>query len=440
MNDRGDVLYDVVVIGGGPAGMIAAGRAASFGKSVMLVEKNEKLGKKLFITGKGRCNVTNNTDNASIMKNVVSNPRFLYSAFNLFDSSSLMDFFESLGVSLKTERGGRVFPASDMSGDIIDALKLYMKQGGVNVKLNTVVKNITNINSGYILEMQASEKKPESECFRSRLSKIDKAAGSENYIKEFKSVIIATGGLSYPSTGSTGDGFRFAKNFGHTVIPVFPSLVPLITMEDWVKDLEGLSLKNVRLKTDGFNELGEMMFTSDGLTGPLTLSASAYVCDKLDKPKEFFIDLKPGLDFEILDARVLRDFSESQNKDFENALGKLFPARLISTIVKLSEIEPTKKVNMITKAERRRFVRLIKALPITVTATNGFREAVITKGGVNVKEINPSSLMSKKVPGLYFAGEVLDVDALTGGYNLQIAFSTGYLAGSSAGMYLEGQK
>ena len=404
------MLFDVVVIGGGPAGMIAAGRAASFGKRVWLVEKNEKLGKKLFITGKGRCNVTNYVDNAALMKNVVSNPRFLYSAFNSFDSESLISFFESLGVPLKTERGGRVFPASDKSGDIIDALKLYMKQGGVKVKLNTLVKNLSVAKDGF---------------------KIDG-------MFECKSVIIATGGLSYPSTGSTGDGYRFAENLGHTITPVSPSLVPLKTAESWVQDLEGLSLKNVRLRTDGFNELGEMMFTSDGITGPLTLSASAFVCDKLDSPKEFFIDLKPGLDIDTLDARILRDFSDCQNKDFENALGKLFPGRLISTIVKLSEIEPSKKVNTITKAERQRLVRLIKALPLTVVATNGFKEAVITKGGVNVKEINPSNLMSKKSPGVFFAGEMLDVDALTGGYNLQIAFSTGYLAGSSAGIYLEG--
>ena len=415
--------------------MIAAGRAASLGKSVYLLEKNEKLGKKLYITGKGRCNITNNSDISEQMKNIMTNQRFLYSALNFFDSSSLMDFFESLGVPLKTERGGRVFPVSDKSGHVIDGLKSYLKQGRVKIKLNTEVKNITFLNYGFKLELQTSEKNSASESLRPHQPKMIKASGGEYCIKESKSVIVATGGLSYPSTGSTGDGFRFAKSFGHTVTPVFPSLVPLKTTESWVPNLEGLSLKNIRMKTEGFNELGEMMFTSDGITGPLTLGASAYICDKLESPKKFFIDLKPGLDFETLDARILRDFADSQNKDFENAIGKLFPGRLISTIVQLSEIESSKKVNTITKTERLNLVRLIKSLPLTVTATNGFKEAVITKGGVNVKEVNPSNLMSKKVPGLFFAGEVLDVDALTGGYNLQIAFSTGFLAGSSAGIY-----
>ena len=388
--------------------MMAAGQAASFGRNVILLEKNEKLGKKLYITGKGRCNVTNNADKAGIMKNVVSNPRFLHSAVSLFDSESLMSFFDSLGVQLKIERGGRVFPKSDKSSDIIDGLKSFVKLGGAKVKLNTAVKNLAVIKGGF---------------------KIDD-------ICECRSLIIATGGLSYPSTGSTGDGFRFAKSFGHSLTPVFPSLVPLKTVENWVQDLEGLTLKNVRLKTEGYDDLGEMMFTSDGITGPLVLSASAYVCNKLNTPKEFYIDLKPGLDFETLDARILRDFAQCPNKDFENALSKLFPGRLISTIVQLSEIGPNKKVHAITKFERLRLARLIKNLPLTISATNGFKEAVITKGGVNVKEINPSNLMSKKVSGLFFAGEMLDVDALTGGYNLQIAFSTGYLAGSSAGVYL----
>ena len=401
------MLNDIVVIGGGPAGMMAAGMAASIGKSVMLLEKNEKLGKKLFITGKGRCNVTNNAGKPVFLKNVVSNPRFLHSALNSFDCESLMRFFESQGILLKTERGGRIFPASGKSGDIIDGLKSFMKQGSVKVKFNAEAKNLAIINKGF---------------------KVDDFC-------ECRALVIATGGLSYPSTGSTGDGFLFAKIFGHSVTPVFPSLVPLKTAENWVQNLEGLSLKNVRLKTDCFDKLGEMMFTSDGITGPLSLCASAYVCDKLDNPRKFFIDLKPGLDFEMLDARILRDFADSQNKDFENALVKLLPSRLISTIVNLTEINPSKKVNAITKNERQRLARLIKAFPLTVTATKGFKEAVITRGGVNVKEINPSNLMSKLVPGLFFAGEVLDVDALTGGYNLQIAFSTGYLAGSSAGLY-----
>ena len=400
-------MIDVIVIGGGPAGMIAAGKAGAFGRSVVLVEKNEKLGKKLFITGKGRCNLTNDSDTNTHMKNIATNPRFLYSALNSFDSRQVMDFFETLGVPLKTERGGRVFPVSDFSGDVIDGLKAYLQQNRVKVKLNFSAKNITSTNSGF---------------------KID-----ETY--ECKALIIATGGLSYPSTGSTGDGFRFAKQFGHSITPVYPSLVPLKTMDKWAADLEGLSLKNVRLKTGAFNELGELMFTKNGITGPLALSASAFVCDKLESPKEFFIDLKPGLDYDTLDARLVRDFSKSQNKDFENALGGLFPGRMISTIVKLSGIEPGKKVNQLTKSERQSFAHLIKALPLTVVETNGFKEAVITRGGVNVKEINPSNIMSKKMPGLFFAGEVLDVDALTGGYNLQIAFSTGYLAGIGAGEY-----
>ena len=423
-------MFDVIVIGAGPAGMMAAGRAAEKNARVLLIEKNEKLGKKLFITGKGRCNVTNSSDPAKHMKNVLTNPRFMYSAYNTMDSSLLISFFETLGVPLKTERGERVFPESDKSGDVIDGLRRYLQQGKVTVMLNTEAQGIDFKSDGFMVEtkIKPQEVAPNN-SIQSKLS--------EEGIYKCKALIIATGGLSYPSTGSTGDGYRFAKKLGHEVVKTYPALVPLKAREKWVQNLEGLSLKNVRLKSNkiNFDELGEMMFTKDGITGPLVLSASAHVCDLLDEPADFSIDLKPGLSYEKLDTRLLEDFAIFQNKSFENALVKLLPARLISVIVKLSEIPPSKKVNSISKKERHKLASLIKELPLTVYSTNGFAEAVITKGGVDVKGINPKTMMSKTVNGLFFAGEVLDLIALTGGYNLQIAFSTGYLAGSSAAEY-----
>ena len=429
-------MFDVIVIGAGPAGMIAAGRAAEKNARVLLLEKNEKPGKKLFITGKGRCNVTNNSDSAKHMRNVVTNPRFLHSAYSAMDSGFLMGFFEALGVPLKNERGGRVFPVSDKSGDVIDGLKRYLQQGKVTVKLNTEVRGIEVCTGGFRVKVAGANGSTSGfgdARGKSSLSQKGESLNQHGFY-ECNALIIATGGLSYPSTGSTGDGYLFAKKLGHEVVKTYPALVPLKVRESWIKNLEGLSLKNVRLKSGkiNFDELGEMMFTEDGITGPLVLSASAYACDMLDAPLEFSIDLKPGLTHEKLDMRILEDFALFRNRSFENALGKLFPERIISEIVELSGISPAKKVNSITKKERKRLASLIKELPLTVYATNGFAEAVITKGGVDVKGINPKTLMSKKVDGLFFAGEVIDVIALTGGYNLQIAFSTGYLAGSSA--------
>ncbi|MCL2198360.1 MAG: NAD(P)/FAD-dependent oxidoreductase [Defluviitaleaceae bacterium] len=399
----------IIVIGGGPAGMMAAASAAENGASVILLEKNEKLGKKLYITGKGRCNITNNTDVAGLLAHTVTNPLFLNSAFYTLDSQALMDFPAFAEVPFKTERGGRVFPQSDKADDINRALESYLRKLGVKILLNTTVQKIIKNNN---FQVQTNTKTEESDA-----------------------VIIATGGLSYPSTGSTGDGYSFAKKLGHTITETSPALVPLITAEPWVSDLEGLSLKNVRCTAKQNNktiyeETGEMLFTRKGVTGPLILSASAYLIST--KNSGLHIDLKPALTTEQLDARVLRDFEKFQNKNFANSLDELLPKRMINIIIQLSEISPYKKVNSITKQERTKLVALLKNLHLTPTATAGYPEAVITKGGINTREVNPSTLMSKKTPNLFFAGEILDVDALTGGYNLQIAFSTGRLAGISA--------
>jgi predicted Rossmann fold flavoprotein len=389
--------------------MLAAGTAAENGADVILLEKNEKLGKKLHITGKGRCNLTNNTDVAGLLSHVNTNPRFLNSAFHSFDSRALMDFFAERGVPLKTERGGRVFPESDRADDVNKALAAWLREVGVKVRLKSEVKKISH----------------EGESFR--IFPDNLTAGA---------VIIATGGLSYPSTGSTGDGYAFAKNLGHDITPTFPALVPLIIAEKF--ELEGLSLRNVRVTAklpSGkhlYEETGEMLFTADGVTGPIILRASAFLCDRLHEKPTLHIDLKPALSTEQLDARLLRDFAENQNKNFANSLDALLPKRLIETIIALSGIPPEKKVNAVTRNERATLVALLKSLTLTPTATAGYKEAVITKGGVNTLEINPSTLMSKKIPGLFFAGEIIDTDATTGGYNLQIAFSTGRLAGASA--------
>lgn len=403
--------------------MLAAGIAAEHGAKVTLLEKNEKLGKKLYVTGKGRCNLTNNTDVQGLISHTLSNPRFMQSAFHTLDSATLMAFFERLGTPLKTERGGRVFPVSDKADDITKALAAYMRRGSVKVELNCTVREIISTNA-----------QPNS---GHNISTYTIQTSSHPYHAD--AVIIATGGLSYPSTGSTGDGYRFATTFGHTIKPTYPSLVPLTVKEPWVADLTGLSLRNVTCtarmgKKVLYKEMGEMLFTPTGITGPIILRASAYLTEKLESetPITIEIDLKPALTHEQLNARILRDFSESKNKNFANALNDLLPQRLITTIIALSEISPDKKVNAITRQERQNLTNIFKALPLTPTKTTGYKEAVITKGGVSVKEINPSTMMSKLHPGLFFAGEVLDVDAMTGGYNLQIAFSTGYLAGLSA--------
>lgn len=394
--------------------MMAAIAAAENGHQVVLYEKNEKLGKKIFITGKGRCNVTNACDTEEFFANVMSNPKFLYSAVYGFDAFQTMAFFEDLGCSLKTERGDRVFPVSDHSSDVIRALQKKMEALGVRVLLHTAVKALLTENemvSGILLSNGRKE-----------------AADA---------VIVATGGISYESTGSTGDGYFFAEETGHKLVERRPSLVPLNCAEGFCKELMGLSLKNVEVtlyhkNKEIYKEFGEMLFTHFGVSGPLILSASCKYVQKAYKEQVLLtIDLKPALSEEQLDKRILRDFEENKNKAFKNALGGLFPAKLIPVMISLSGIQPDKKVNEITKEERKTFVELIKKLPLTVTGCRGYNEAIITKGGVSVKDINPSTMESKVIKGLYFAGEVLDLDAVTGGFNLQIAWSTGHLAGGS---------
>lgn len=405
-------MKKVVVIGGGPAGMMAAGTAAQKGNKVTLIEKNEKLGKKLFITGKGRCNVTNASDPENLISNTPGNPYFLYSAFYTFTSDSTINFFENLGVPIKIERGNRAFPKSDKSSDIVRAMSRFLKNTGVTIKLNTAVKDIKIVDG------------------------VVKGVKTDNGFIECDSVIIATGGLSYPVTGSTGDGFKFAKNFGHKVTSLYPSLVPLKVQEKWVNKLMGLSLKNVRISVltenkEIYSGFGEMMFTHYGVSGPLILSASRFVNNIVNKKPKIYIDLKPAMSEKELDTRILRDFNKYANKDFKNALDDLLPQKLIPVIISLSGIDETKKVNSITKEERAKLLSIIKNFTFTIVDTTGYSEAVVTMGGVDVDEIDPSTMESKIIKGVFFAGEVIDVDSFTGGYNLQIAFSTGYLAGIS---------
>lgn len=407
-------MNKVIVVGGGAAGMMAAISAADSGAEVILIEKNEKLGKKVYITGKGRCNITNESDVENLLKNVRSNPKFLYSAFYTFDSYRMMEFLEGEGLKLKTERGNRVFPESDKSSDVIKTLKKALEKRKVKIVLNTKVLNIDikdSICHGVIV--QSGDK-----------------SGSYTADK----VIVATGGCSYQSTGSTGDGYRFAKDADIKVTKCYPSLVPFNIGSDIPKRLQGLSLRNVKVTLSDkgkvlYEELGEMLFTHFGVSGPLVLSASTLASGKDVSQMELSIDLKPALSKEQLDERILRDFSENRNSYFKNSLSRLLPAKMIPVIVELSEIDEKKQVNNITKEERNRLVNLLKRLTFKVESLRGFNEAIITKGGVSVKEINPGTMEAKKVKGLFFAGEVLDLDAVTGGYNLQIAWSTGYLAG-----------
>lgn len=417
----------VLVIGGGAAGMMAAVSAADSGAGVSLLEKNEKLGKKLFITGKGRCNVTNAADMDTLFSSVCTNSKFLYSAFYDFDNRAMMDWLTAAGCPLKTERGDRVFPVSDHSSDVIAAFQRELKKRGVKIFLNTEVKSL-----------MWRDMEQGSEEADGRQKKITGVLLSDGHVLEADRVIVCTGGLSYPSTGSTGDGFRFAEETGHTVKECSPSLVPFVVKERWCGDLMGLSLRNVEAKLmEGGREVyrgfGELLFTHFGVSGPLILSASSCYGrrsgEQEKKEAMLYIDLKPAMDAEQLDRRLLRDFDLSRNRQFKNALGDLFPSKLIPVMVKLSEINPEKKINEISREERKGFVDLIKQLPLTVTGTGSYAEAVITRGGVSVKEVNPSTMESKKVKGLFFAGEVLDLDALTGGFNLQIAWSTGHLAG-----------
>lgn len=410
-------MSNVIVVGGGAAGMMAAIFAARNGQNVTLLEKNEKLGKKIFITGKGRCNITNASEIEDLFFAVISNPKFLYSGFYSFTNDQVIHFFEELGVATKIERGNRVFPVSDHSSDVIAALAREMQHLKVKVQLHCEVKELLINNEREIKGVRlANGKKMTADA-----------------------VVVATGGISYPSTGSTGDGYRFARNCGHKVTELFPSLVPMEVKEWYAKELQGLSLKNIEIHiTDGkkklYDEFGEMLFTHYGVTGPVILSASSIVGKTLEKKElVLHIDLKPALTEEQLDKRLLREFEANHNKQFKNAIDSLLPAKLRPVIIELSGIEEEKKVHEITKEERLNLLRLIKDFHMTLTGLRGYNEAIITKGGISVKEIDPGTMESKLIKNLYFAGEVLDLDAVTGGYNLQIAWSTGYLAGISAG-------
>lgn len=414
-------MTEIVIIGAGAAGMMAAITAAENGHRVTVLEKNEKPGKKLYITGKGRCNLTNDCDQDTFFASVKRNPRFLYSAYERFGTQDCLQFFSKLGLAVKTERGNRVFPVSDKSSDVIRVLEQRMKELSITV------------------------------CYRTTVSKVMQKDGCVTGVKtetgkiyKADACIVATGGLSYPSTGSTGDGYRFAEEAGHTVTDLSPSLVAIILKEKNVKRLEGLSLKNVSLSVTTtvekkgkqiekriYNGFGEMLFTAEGISGPLCLSASSELASGFADGTTAEIDLKPALSMEQLEQRVLNDFKENINRQFRNALGALLPSRMAEYIVEASGIDPYIQVNQVTQQERKRLCEVIKHLKFHVEKLGGYREAVITRGGVNVKEINPMTMESKLVSGLYFVGEVLDLDALTGGFNLQIAWTTGYAAGNS---------
>lgn len=412
-------MNKIIVIGGGAAGMMAALIAAREGAEVILLEQNEKTGKKLFITGKGRCNLTNACDNEKFFENIISNAKFLYSAFYQMDNQAIIRFFEEAGCKCKEERGERIFPVSDHSSDVIAALNRQMEKNHVKVFLHTKVRELLTEQAG------------ESTKVLGVLLENGKKLLADK-------VIVATGGKSYEATGSTGDGYAFAESVGHTVKEIKPALVPFTVQEDWCMQMQGLALKNVSVllqcgKKKIFEGFGEMLFTHFGVSGPLILSASSYYVKKyIGQPVTLRIDLKPALTKEQLDKRILRDFEENRNKQFKNSLDALIPTKMIPVIIRLSGISPEKKVNEITREERGVLVGLLKNLTMQITGTRDFKEAIITQGGVHVKEINPSTMESKLVKGLYFAGEILDVDALTGGFNLQVAWSTGYLAGISA--------
>lgn len=406
-------MSKVLVIGGGAAGMMAAYAAGMCGHEVTLLEQNEKLGKKIYITGKGRCNFTNASPLEEIMQAVVSNPKFLYSAFYTFSNDAVMDFFENQGMPYKIERGNRAFPVSDHASDVIRALERAMKEQNVRIRLHTQVREL--------------------------LIEDDKAAGvllTDGGKIMADSLILATGGLSYPTTGSTGDGHTMAKNSGHKIVTPRPALVPLTTKEEYILRMQGLSLKNVSLKIKDekrviYDAFGEMLFTHFGVSGPLVLSASSVLSRHFPREYQAYIDLKPALSEEVLNERLLREFSERPNQHIKAVFQQLLPAKMIPVMIELSQISMDKPVNAITKEERRRLVGLFKAFPFTITGTRGFKEAIITQGGVSVKDIDPATMESKRIKDLYLVGELLDLDALTGGYNLQIAWSTGYLAGIS---------
>lgn len=412
-----DMDEKIIVVGGGPAGMMAAHTAALYGADVLLLEKNHRLGRKLLITGKGRCNVTNQCDVTTFIQNITTNGRFLYGAASRFSPEDTMAYFENSGLPLKTERGNRVFPQSDRAYDVEAVLEQNLRSCGVEVVEDTVTQ--ITVADG----------------------KVKAVIGKTGQTYPAKAVILATGGLSYPLTGSTGDGYRFAKELGHHVVEPRASLIPIVTKEDWCKKAQGLSLKNVRLtlldqkeKKVLYEEVGEMLFTHFGVSGPMVLSASAHI--KILEPDRYIlrIDLKPGLNEQQLDNRLLRDFAENQNKDFSNSLGALLPRKLIPIVIRLSGIPFDQKVNQITKEMRQKLLETVKGLSLTVKEFRPVEEAIVTSGGIDVKQVNPKTMEPKLVSGLYFAGELLDLDAYTGGFNLQIAFSTGYVAGMESAL------
>ena len=404
----------VAIVGGGAAGMLASIFAARSGCEVHLYEQNDRLGRKLFITGKGRCNITNACDIEEFFASVTSNAKFLYSSFYGYSNNDVMHLFEELGVSIKVERGNRVFPTSDKSNDVIRALETEMKRQKVHVHLRQQIQSVKAKNGKFSHLIQKNGERIEADA-----------------------CIVATGGCSYPLTGSTGMGYKWGTELGHNVTPLFPSLVPMEVEEGYAQELQGLSLRNVnvtilRRKKEVYTNFGEMLFTHYGVSGPLILDASAYIGPLLETENLVLcIDLKPALRIEELDRRVLREFEGNQNKQFKNVIGSLFPAKLVPVMLQRSDIAPEKKVNLISREERRAFVKMIKAFTLTLTGLRDFGEAIVTKGGISVKEINPSTMESKKVENLYFIGEVLDLDALTGGYNLQIAWSSAYAAATN---------
>ena len=405
--------YNLAVIGGGPAGIMAAGRAGELGSRVVLLEKNTQLGTKLLMTGKGRCNITNaEEDLKKLIKTYGPNGKFLYSALNKFSNQDVINFFKKFGLKTKIERGNRVFPVSDKATDIVNCLNEFLTKNKVEIKFNSSVKKIILKNK--------------------KLEKIILQDGQEIIADNY---LIATGGKSYPRTGSTGDGYKWLEKLGHTIIKPKPALTPIIIKEKNIKKLEGLSLKNVEIslwsgqKID--SEFGEALFTGNGLSGPIVLNLSKKVSENLEKDLVIKIDFKPALDFPTLDKRILKDFAEQKNKQFKNSLDKLLPKKLIPVIIELSGIKPDKAVNEITKDERKKLLKLLKEFELTVKGLVGFEKAIVTSGGVNLKEVDPKTMKSKIIKNLYLAGEILDLDGPTGGYNLQVAWSTGYSAGDA---------
>jgi len=409
--------YDVAVIGGGPAGMISAGRAGELGASVILIEKNKNLGTKLLITGKGRCNITNKEDSPrKFIDKLGKNGKFLFSAFSVFGVQETINFFEKLNLKTKIERGKRVFPVSDKSQDVLETLINYIKKSNVKIKLNSEVEDVVEINN--------------------KIEKIILTNNEEILADKF---IIATGGKSYPKTGSTGDGYKWAKKLGHTVTNLLPSLVPIIIKEKIIKELEGLSLKNVEISVYRGNKrvdsrFGEAIFTADGMSGPIIIDMSKKIGQELPKDIKIKIDFKPALDLLELDQRIREDFSKESNKMFKNSLNDLLPQKLIPVIVRLSGINPNKKTSFITKEERKKLLYLLKEFTLKVQSLAIHEKAIITSGGVNLDEVDQKTMKSKLIDNLYLAGEILDVDGPTGGYNLQICWTTGYVAGEDAAL------